>query len=213
MNGRLICDLHNIAMESAFKVIYGIVPELFIKRDGIYSFKGMFIDGFGNIWGSPVSSSGAAVNFTDYVLVLPACINPVVFAGGNSGLKLPVTNSFAMGASMSINPAMLSMSTDSAADVFLPYYNLKSALPSGSSRDNMVSILVCTPLTATGYSDGLFTNGVDTFDAYLSYLKSAANEISASKSSIIIAIDSSSVPNDFSIYDNEVEFLLMMMII
>lgn len=83
---------------AAFEIIFGINPAFFFDANskddnspakGLYTMSSTRVDAFGNIWVSQSTES----EDDDYVLFMPACLNPCLFDN-----KLPIANSFAMGA-------------------------------------------------------------------------------------------------------------------
>lgn len=110
-----LLDMSDDAVRGAWQILFGVTPEFFYDRDGDTESdensntkgKGLFqlqrfkVDAFGNIWGSRSTSSES----TDYVLVMPACLNPYVFQNKDNGTKycLPVANAFGTGAMIDIS--------------------------------------------------------------------------------------------------------------
>ena len=142
-NGEKIFDLNDDAIQGTLQLLCAFSPELVFDKDkGLRSFTGLYIDGLGNIWAS-YNINGAKVTIEEYVLFLPACMNPIVFKNKNSNLlKLPLNNAFAMGAVLKTTENFLSN-----ANFMTPYYNLKSNFTNGSSKGaqmnaaNMASLM------------------------------------------------------------------------
>lgn len=142
-NGEKIFNLNDDAIQGTLQLLCAFSPELVFDKDkGLRSFTGLYIDGLGNIWAS-YNINGAKVTIEEYILFLPACMNPIVFKNKNSNLlKLPLNNAFAMGAVLKTTENFLSN-----ANFMTPYYNLKSNFTSGSSKSaqmnaaNMASLM------------------------------------------------------------------------
>lgn len=163
------------ATNATFKILFGYSPDFVLGKSGLRSIEGMYMDGFGNIWGSYKNGSNA-VAVDEYVLVLPAAMNPAVFSSTTgAGAKFPVANVFAMGAVVGTKPELGQV--ENKADVMTPYYNMKELFLSGSgvygrNINNFMSIVgVQSPNTtkgagAFGNSDGLINDPSKAADVY-----------------------------------------------
>src|SRR5690606_11670592 len=114
-----------------FQILFGFLPEWVVGKKGIRSMDALYMDGLGNIWGS-YKKNGTAVPIDEYVLVLPAALNPAVFEDRVEKQKLPLTNVFAMGGILKITEDYL-VNED---DIMFPYYNIRKAFTSGEVNSN-----------------------------------------------------------------------------
>lgn len=133
----VVMDLNDKATHAAIQVLFSYSPELILdKEKGLRALTAMYIDGLGNIWGAYDN-----VAIEEYVLVLPAALNPVVFSKTANGGKFPVANVFVMGGIVKITENFLD-----GKPFMTPYYNIKDYFTNGSSaastmnRSNMLSI-------------------------------------------------------------------------
>lgn len=152
-NGMEYMDLNDPATKAVMKILYGIEPDMWTSKDkGLSKITAMYIDGLGNIWGA---YDGAAV--VDYVLILPAVLNPRVYAkGGETSFKFPMSNTFVMGANLKIDKATL----DTNKDTFMtPYYNVPEKSTSKYDKKNLVNVYgVYSYSQYIGRSDRIITD-------------------------------------------------------
>ncbi|MNL91307.1 hypothetical protein D3C81_10390 [compost metagenome] len=206
-NGNPLFDLSDQATRGAIQVLFGFSPELILDKDkGLRNVSSMYMDGLGNIWGA-YRKDGSSIVVDDYVLILPSCLNPVVFSNTTKGCKFPITNAFAMGAVLRIQGDFLS-----DAEFMTPYYNIKNYFYTGSSdsarvnKENLTTILgVQSPLDYVGNSDILIksTSQGNPNSIVDSYVRNASNaEFDSSKAKVIISMDASKVPDDNSYFKN-----------
>lgn len=102
--------LNDDNVRAVWTMLLGVNPEFFFDADnedgrGLFQFESFRIDCFGNIWGSLSNQ----ISIEKYVLVMPACLNPHIFAQNPEGStmeelksKLPLVNSIATGAMVGI---------------------------------------------------------------------------------------------------------------
>lgn len=180
-------DLNDPAMQAVMKVLFGYAPDLIMSETkGLRGLGKLYIDGFGNIWGVPIfDKDGKSLLTTpveDYILVLPACLNPVTFAKGNSGLKFPVANVFVMGATQIVDPNMFS---NGNIDPFTPYYNITN------TKGNLLNILgvASTTKQRVGNSDALFKDTSNSFEGIKKFIDLPPTSLDTSKAAIVISLD------------------------
>jgi hypothetical protein len=153
----VVLDLDDKATHAALQVLFAFSPELILdSKKGIRALSNLYMDGLGNIWGSYNN-----VGIDDYVLVLPAAINPVVFSGTTINSKFPVANVFVMGGVVKITEDFLENK-----NFLTPYYNIKDYFTNGSSntgmmnQKNMLSVYgIQSPSSDTSFSDGFKARG------------------------------------------------------
>lgn len=133
-DGRVKINIKSDAFNAAMKVLFGLEPDMFLADDkGFSKITAMYLDGFGNIWGGYGS-----VGMEDYVLILPAVLNPYVYEVNTTSEnpKFPVANTFVMGASVK----SIEKPTTNSANFGTPYYNLGTVATSKYDKKNLVSI-------------------------------------------------------------------------
>lgn len=202
-DGRVLLNLDDKATQASLQVIFGLAPDFMLSPDkGLRKLTGMYEDGLGNVWGS---YSGASAG--DYVLVLPASLNPVVFSKNPTGGKFPVSNVFTMGGVLKINDSNFLQD----ADIRTPYYNISKYYPKGTyNSDNIVSIFgVQSPTNEyLGNSNKIIKEGVSTnpmpkVKAMLD--QDTSSSISLSDASIMVSVDATKASDiDSYIEDSKV---------
>jgi hypothetical protein len=212
-NLKTVLDLGDKSTNAAFQVLFGFSPELILAKDGLRSFTGMYLDGLGNIWGS-YESKGHEVGIDEYVLLLPAALNPVVFSATTTNTKFPVSNTFVMGGVLKITEDFLSGLENKQEGQFLTaYYNVKKYFKGTSdntSKDslnvnNMLNILgVRTPIATVKSSSGstsvvgstnniilnansVTSNPINSVKEFIE--KSSADTFSEKEATIILSLD------------------------
>lgn len=152
-NNKIYADVQDPAFKSAIKVLFGYNPNYMLSKDyGLRKVTGMYIDGFGNIWGS---HKGATVE--EYVLIMPAAMNPATFTKG-SEFKFPASNVFAMGASATFGGAD-ALNTEGN---LTPYYAVGGKFGnSGVNKKATAIVGITSPVGYVGDSNKLI-NGVST---------------------------------------------------
>ena len=134
LNGQaVVMDVDSDAFRGAFKILAAQSAKFILDETyGIDAMKTLYIDCFGNIWGSyPQTvvvnnfSEEGETALTDLHLVLPACLNPISFYNTYKGqdlsnVKIPLNNAFAMGSLIKSDEI-----SDDIAKVndIVPYYN------------------------------------------------------------------------------------------
>lgn len=149
-------NLESDSVKASIKVAYAINPNFFLGEKGLLTANQLYGDGFGNIWASMTEKSSDGVirpgDIDSYVLVLPACLNPVVFSDAS---KFPVVNSFVMGNLLDVTKNFFTPN-DSTAKIE-PYYNIEKYLRSGNKNINsMLSIYGISSVYDIGHSDDFF---------------------------------------------------------
>ena len=187
-NGEIFMDLSNPATRASLQVLFGIEPSYLVSKEkGLRALKSLYIDGFGNIWGAP-----SGVDVDEYVLVLPAVLNPRVYTKEASGFKFPVSNPFVMGAILKIKGDFLS-----GAGYQTPYYNVLDHVVDPYDKSNLVSIYgVYSPLTYVGKSDDIVKNKAlsNPFDRVKAFLEADRETLlSKSQAKILLSVDAASV--------------------
>lgn len=187
-NGEVFMDLSDPATRASLQILFGIEPHYLVSKEkGLRTLTALYIDGFGNIWGA---HSGAEVD--DYVLVLPAVLNPRVYTKNTSGFKFPVSNTFVMGAVLKMKENFLS-----GADYQTPYYNVLDHVVDGYDKSNLVSIYgVYSPLSYIGKSDNIVKGGISTnpYDKVKAFLGADRDALLAkSQASILLSVNASSI--------------------
>lgn len=190
VNGNPVLDLSKKATNSALQVLFGINPEYMVSKDkGLRKVNTLYMDGLGNIWGSYGSAS-----VSDYILVLPASLNPIVFPTSKGSFSLnadfPVSNVFSMGATVKIKDNFLHGKTFRT-----PYYNMKQYF-SAEDNANLINIFgIQSPLNHIGNSSGLITslsqksNPKKDVDSFLS--EDTSDTVNKSKANVLVSIDGS----------------------
>lgn len=156
-SGKAVINVKNRDFQAAMQVLLAFSPEMMLSKDkGLRKIDRLYMDGLGNIWGAYGS-----VDASGYVLVLPACLNPIVFSNDINKVRFPIANVFSMGAMLKFDQAFLN--PDRVNESFLlPYYNLKKYLTRNSgdkSRDDFLNNIhifgVHTPTKNIGNSDAI----------------------------------------------------------
>ncbi len=181
-------DFSHKAYRGMIQTIFGTVPDLFL--DLLPKMEGMYMDGLGNIWGS-YKKGEAVVGMDDYVLIIPACVNPTVFRD----TKMPIANSFVMGAI--INTSQEYLKANNVPKV-LPYYNIKSYL--GGDSKNMLSVYgIYSPTKVVGNTNSLINgNNIIEGSELVKTIKSFINTTSSKKIDghnlkVIFSVDSTHI--------------------
>lgn len=193
-NGVKYLNINDKATKAVFKVLFGFSPEMFLSEDkGLSKVKELYVDGLGNIWGS---YGKADVN--DYVIILPASLNPVVFSKSVDNTKFPVHNVFSMGVTLKITQNFLD-----GKNFLTPYYNIYKHIPTGSSgaskyNDNMVILYGVQSISPfIGQTDTIISKG-NTIPSLSSKIKNFVDqdkttELKDSDLNIILSVDSKKV--------------------
>lgn len=169
-NGKVYMDLKDPATRASMQILFGIEPDMWTAGDkGLKKITEMYIDGFGNIWGA---YDGASVN--DYVLILPAVLNPRVYAtNGSTKFRFPVANTFVTGASLKINEQFIVANKNT---FMTPYYNVPNQSKSQYDKNNLVQVYgVYSPSDYIGRSDDIITKEVKE-NIFTKYVKSFRDE-------------------------------------
>ena len=110
-----LLDLESPAVEGMWQILFGVCPDFYYDADpsagaGIFQSDVFRVDAFGNIW----CADDTSAEVENYVLVVPACLNPYVFQNKNaSGVDkycLPISNSFAIGGMIDISATRYNIS-------------------------------------------------------------------------------------------------------
>lgn len=126
--GTTILDLNAKGTHGAIKVLFGLYPREFVGETRLLrNIKGLYIDGLGNIWGAKELNAPQE----DYILILPAVLNPVTYTGKTTG-GIPLNNVFSMGAMLQINGGSAVIDNSK----LVAYYNVPKLFGNG----NMTSI-------------------------------------------------------------------------
>jgi len=193
-NGVKYLNVNDKATRAVFQILFGFAPDMFLSTDkGLGKVKELYVDGLGNIWGS---YGKADVN--DYVIILPASLNPVVFSKSVDNTKFPINNVFAMGATLKITQNFLD-----GKNFLTPYYNVYSHIPVGSSgaskyNDNMVIIYGVQSISPfVGQTDTIISKG-NTIPSLDKKVKDFVNqdktsELKDSDLNIILSVDTKKV--------------------
>lgn len=189
LNSNVVMDMKNQSTQSAFQLLFGYSPDLMLGSNGwMLNATGLYMDGLGNIWAS-YKEGANEVDVDNYVLVMPAAINPVTFSptgdpSTGTGIKLPISNVFAMGATVGVKE-----NYSQGRNPFTPYYNMKTMFTAGDgvSKRNINNLVSLVGLESwnkatslgLGESDSIIRNGLAGFDmkTVTSFLdKGASNE-------------------------------------
>lgn len=187
-----LIDFGDPIMSAVMQVLFAYSPELFLhEKYGLRGFGRLYMDGVGNIWGGIDN-----MTVDNYVLILPAALNPYVFRRGSEGLKFPVVNSFVMGAIPNIQRGILDRENTPLA---LAYYGVKGFFRQDgrSNRDanNMLSIFgVTTPIARVGNSDALLEDTTFNRNEVTAFINQTIG-ISPNNTGIVLAMDPSKEPN------------------
>lgn len=188
--GSALLDLSDNATHASLQVLFGISPEFMVsKTKGMRKIKAMYMDGLGNIWGKYGS-----VDVSDYVLILPAALNPVVFSNSTKDTKFPVSNVFVQGAIIKPSSNFLKNASRNT-----PYYNIKGLIPTASSgagmynKNNTVNIYGVQSVTdKVGNTDSIIEKGYDgnVIDNVKDLVNSSSTStIKKSEANILISVD------------------------
>ncbi len=192
-NKTAVMDVKNSAVSATFKLLFGISPDFVISKTiGLRTATGMYMDGFGNIWGS-YNKDGNPVTFDDFVLILPSAMNPMVFSADAAGatstsIKFPINNVFAMGAIVGIKEDLTQNVNNTATNGFpytTPYYNMKKMFTAGGATNdrnlqNLVSIVgIQTPNTMIGQG------GLGNSDSVINSNKKSTQDVRAAINSFL----------------------------
>ncbi|TDG00884.1 hypothetical protein [Paenibacillus piri] len=214
----IVLDLNDKATRAAIQVLFSFSPELILdSKKGIRALSGLYMDGIGNIWGAYNN-----VGIEDYVLVLPAALNPVVFSGKVNDSKFPVANVFVMGGVVKVTEDFLENKS-----FMTPYYNIKEFFTNGSSntslmnQKNMLSIYgIQSPSASTSFTGGSKIKGaVGNSDAIImhsdkvesnpyadvvEFINQTSNSVfSESKASILLTIDATKFTGGKEYFEDE----------
>ena len=179
-------DLDDKAMKASIKTLFGLSPSLMVsKKKGLRAMKGLYLDGFGNVWGKPSDKTP----LKDYVLVLPAALNPGVFPKSEEGFKYPMANVFSMGAAVKPDQNYLG-----SAPSYTPYYNLKSYLTDTKyDKGNTLSIYgVQSVSDFVGNTDAIIKNkgfSSTSFKDVKDFIEQENETVAGTKLKIILSVD------------------------
>lgn len=183
-------DLNSPAFRASLKILFGISPKYMLSKDmGLRKLTALYIDGFGNVWGA---YDGATVE--DYVLVMPAAMNPSTFSNKGSEYRFPAANVFAMGASTTFRGE--NVLNDSSP--LTPYFAVGNKFPKGGINDSLVSIIgVNSPLGYLGNSDsaqsGVSSNPKNAINKYIN--QDADADIKSSESRLLVTFRHEKMPD------------------
>ena len=161
MGQKTFMDLSDPAFQATFQLLYGLSPTTFFGgKNGLGAVTGLYMDGFGNVWGK----YGKA-DIKDYVLILPASMNPAVFPKSSGGdFLFPMTNIIAMGAGVKMTNDFLQ-----EAKIQTPYMDFASYVTSNYDKSNNVMIMgIQSPINKIGNTDSIIKDGTDN-NPYLKY--------------------------------------------
>lgn len=184
-DNQIYFDLNDKAMKASIKTLFGISPSFMVsKKKGLRAMTGLYLDGFGNVWGSPAKKTA----LKDYVLVLPASLNPGVFPKTDDGFKYPMANVFSMGAVIKPDQNYLS-----SAPVYTPYYNLKSYLTDTKyDKGNALSIYgVQSASDMVGDTNSIIKNtnyASVSYNDVTSFINNKNQNVSGTKLKIILSV-------------------------
>lgn len=204
----VVMDLDDNATRASIQVLFSFAPELILdKEKGLRAFHSLYIDGLGNIWGAYDN-----VSVEEYVLILPAALNPIVFSKTTNGGKFPVANVFVMGGIVKITEDFLAN-----RHFMTPYYNIKDYFTTGTTSaaimntKNMMNIFglqspssnVSIGLTDVilELSQSLLSNPYEDVKSFLS--ENTMSTSTDSNSHIILTIDSSKFTDGKKYFDDE----------
>ena len=154
-DGKIYMDLKDPATRASMQILFGIEPDMFVAKDkGLWKITEMYMDGMGNVWGA---YDGAAVE--SYVNIMPAVLNPRVYAvGGSSSFRFPVSNTFVMGANLKMTEELVS---SNERTFMTPYYNVPNNSKSSFDKNNLINIYgIYSPTEYIGKSDSIIKSGV-----------------------------------------------------
>nr|WP_295684097.1 hypothetical protein [uncultured Lachnoclostridium sp.] len=188
-------DLSKPAIRGAFKILASYSVEYLLGEHGIANMSALYIDGYGNIWGSFVESLAIEERTVTTVtptpklkLVMPACLNPLSFTSFASSkptqddLKLPLNNAFAMGAFVKTG----AVNNDFTKNI-TPYYNLYSYL----AQDDMKNLLnifgISSPLNSIGNSNSAHQNDLNFSSKLTSFFNNKLNTLYDDSTYIMLA--------------------------
>lgn len=195
-SGNPVLDLDNEAVRASFQVLFGMSPEYFFsKGKGLREITSMHMDGLGNIWGEYGN-----VTFSEYVLILPAALNPIVFTNSLTEVKFPISNVFTMGGILKMEGDFLSNKSD-----IIPYYDIDAYFPVGDvgsamyNAENVLNIFgLHSPSKYVGTSNSIYLlDSVEVsqnkIDDFLS--KTSTDALDVDDAHVFVGIDISKIPN------------------
>jgi hypothetical protein len=206
-DGHVALDLADPATRASFQVLFGLNPNYMLSsKEGLRTMTTLYMDNMGNIWGAyakttttstlsgitqQTTSTSSPASVDDYVLVLPAALNPAVFDpnGTQTSFKFPMANVFSMGSILT--PSTLANQTTNKD---IPYYNLLA-----NSSNSALSIYgLYSPFGYIGNSDSLINgsaSGVtDPFNVMKNTLKNnSGTGLSANNLNIIMGFNPNSI--------------------
>ncbi len=205
---RVVMDLNDNATRASMQVLFSFAPELILdKEKGLRAFHSLYIDGLGNIWGAYDN-----VSVEEYVLILPAALNPIVFSKTTNGGKFPVANVFVMGGIVKITEDFLAN-----RHFMTPYYNIKDYFTTGTTSaaimntKNMLNIFgLQSPSSnaSIGITDviielskSLLSNPYEDVKSFLS--ENTMSTSGDSNSMIILTIDASKFTDGKKYFEDE----------
>jgi hypothetical protein len=212
-----VMDLGDKGIQAALQVLFGLSPDLFLRNGktldegkGLQSITGLYLDGFGNIWGSYAADGSTtakgtaqppAVAVDDWVLIMPAALNPVVFSNNYTNTLFPVANVFVLGGVLKITDSTFL----SGADYRTPYYNISKYFPKAQdakqdyNSTNAINIFgIQSPTAFVGNTDAIIGGWgiIDSFSEVTKFLDlnygSKSDNISAN---ILVAVNPDKIPN------------------
>jgi hypothetical protein len=189
-SGQAVLDLGDEATRASFQVLFSYAPEMMLSDSkGLRKVTGLFMDGIGNIWGSYDN-----VSPSEYVLVMPAALNPVVFSKTISGSKFPVANVFVMGGILKSESNFLEDKVWTT-----PYYNIKEYFPTSKSEYNSSNVLnifgIQSSSSFIGNSNGIVDSESTTnpYTGVKNSINADSDKMNKSTAKILLSIDISKV--------------------
>ena len=188
--GKELQALNSSSVRSAWQILFGLSPAKFTGKNGLNGMVALYVDGTGNIWGSP--EKGAEPD--DFILVMPASLNPATFSF-NSTYKLPMANVFSMGAAYkpTANPLTDAIKLE-------PYYNAMNYTSKQKNNDGVVQIQgIYSPFKFIGKTDDLIMKGTNTNPktSYSKFMKEKASQaVDTSTANLLLSVNTKKALSD-----------------
>lgn len=183
--------LRTDAVRGALKIVAARSGEFLLKADGVQKFKSMYVDTYGNVWGSfeekvdlGDASEQQEVKVDDYVLVVPACLNPAAFTNTSIGtktdadFKIPLNNAFAIGSL--VGSEKIDRGRFEATGSEIPYYNLPEYFGTEDRNNALMIYGISSPLGYLYNTDMIQNKNITVADVRRSLVAYATGDLSVS---------------------------------
>jgi uncharacterized membrane protein YgcG len=210
-----VMDLNDKGIQASIQVIFGISPDMFLRSSkdddktletkGLQALTGMYMDGFGNIWGSyapdgTTDGSKPNVPVEDYILFMPAVLNPVVYSDSYTKTQFPVANVFVLGGILKIKDTNFLKEVSYKT----PYYNIATHFPVAQTATddynstNLINIFgIQSPTPYVGNTDAIIAGEKNNpFDEVTKFLNVAyATKLDNVSAKILLSVNTEKISN------------------